>query len=88
MELIVILAACFTLLFIVEVFLGGTLPAPEPGGKNVGGRMNMGTFFGQALPLSLAGIGLPMSIQHGWAIWMVAGALLLHVVICRIMKAC
>jgi len=88
MELLVILAACFTLLFIVEVFLGGALPAPEPGCKHVGGRMKMGAFFGQALPLSVAGIGLPMSIQHGWAIWMVAGALILHVVVCRIMRAC
>lgn len=88
MELVVILAACFTLLFIVEVFLGGALPAPEHGCKNVGGRMKMGAFFGYALPLSFAGIGLPMSIQHGWAIWLVAGALVLHVVVCRILKAC
>lgn len=88
MELVIILAACFTLLFIVEVYLGGALPAPEVGCKSVGGRMKMGAFFGQALPLSLAGIGLPMSIQHGWAIWLVAGALVLHMLACRIMKAC
>jgi len=88
MELVVILAACFTLLFIVEVFLGGALPAPEPGCRTIRDRMKMGAFFGQALPLSFAGIGLPMSIQHGWAIWLVAGALVLHVVVCRIMKAC
>lgn len=88
MELVVILAACFTLLFIVEVFLGGALPAPEPGRKSIGGRMKMGAFFGQALPISLAGIGLPMSIQHGGAIWLVAAAIILHVVVCRIRKAC
>lgn len=88
MELVIILAACFTLLFIVEVFLGGALPVPEPARNGVEGRMKMGAFFGYALPLSFAGIGLPMSIQHGWAIWLVAGALIMHVLVCRIMKAC
>lgn len=88
MELIVILSVCFTLLFIVEVFLGGALPDPEPGAPTVHGRMRMDAFFGQALPLSAAGIGLPMSIQHTWAIALIAGAAVLHILVCRVMKAC
>lgn len=88
MELVLILAICFTLLFVVEVFLGGTVPAPEPGSPGLRGRMKMGAFFGQALPLSAAGIGLPMSIQHPWALWLVAGAAVLHILVCRVLKAC
>ncbi|MFP5220830.1 MAG: hypothetical protein ACLGSA_00935 [Acidobacteriota bacterium] len=88
MELIVILAACFTLLFVVEVFWGGTLPESEDGCSTARAPMKLGAFFGQALPLSAAGIGLPMSSQHGWAIWLVAGAAILHVLVCRIMRAC
>lgn len=88
MELVLILALCFTLLFVVEVFLGGAVPAPEPGSLALRGRMKMGAFFGQALPLSAAGIGLPMSIQHPWALWLVAGAAVLHILVCRVLKAC
>ncbi len=93
MALILILLACFSLLFIVEVFLGGALPdsfgeSHGPAGCRGMGRMKMGAFFGQALPLAAAGIGLPMSLQYPWAILLVAGAAVLHVVVCRILKAC
>jgi len=88
MELVLTLAVCFTLLFVVEVFLGGAVPAPEPGSPELRGRMKMGAFFGQALPLSAAGIGLPMSVQHPWALWLVAGAAVLHILVCRVLKAC
>ncbi|WP_243311276.1 hypothetical protein [Fundidesulfovibrio agrisoli] len=75
MVLILILAACFLLLYIVEVHLGGALPhpcAPE-------GPMISDAFFGQALPLAAAGIGLPMSFQHHWAILLVIGAAVLYI---------
>ena len=93
MELILILLLCFSALFVVEVFLGGALPDSVDtcqGGKGSRrmGRMKMGAFFGQALPLAAAGIGLPMSLQHPWAILLVAGAAVLYIVVCRIMKAC
>lgn len=88
MELILILALCFTLLFVVEVFLGGAVPAPEQESPALRRRMGMGAFFGQALPLSALGIGLPMSIQHPWALWLVAAAAVLHILVCRVVKAC
>jgi len=94
MELVIILALCFGLLFVVEVFLGGALPgeaqAPSPEGCPAPGRsrMGMGPFFGQALPLAATGIGLPMSLQHPWALLLVAGAGALYVVVCKVMKAC
>jgi hypothetical protein len=93
MELVLILLLCFSSLFIVEVFLGGALPDSfntcqgRKGSKRLG-RMKMGAFFGQALPLAAAGIGLPMSLQHPWAILLVVLAAVLYIVVCRIMKAC
>lgn len=93
MELVLVLLACFGLLFVVEVFLGGALPefldeSLGGGGRGRMGRMKMGAFFGQALPLAAAGIGLPMSLQHPWAVFLVAGAAALHIVVCRVLKAC
>lgn len=88
MELIAILALCLVVLFVVEVFFGGALPGQDPDAPILRGRLRMGEFFGQLLPLSLAGIALPMSIQHHWAVWLLLGAALLHVLVCRIMKAC
>ena len=88
MTLLAILVLCFVSLFVVEVFLGGALPgqasvcAPSPK------RLKMGEFFGLLLPLSLGGIALPMSIQHHWALWLVLAAALLHILVCRVMKAC
>jgi hypothetical protein len=93
MELILVLLLCFSSLFIVEVFLGGALPdsfekAPGEKASRRMGRMKMGAFFGQALPLAAVGIGLPMSLQHPWAILLVVLAAVLYIVVCRIMKAC
>jgi len=88
MQLVAILAVCFVMLFVVEVFLGGALPSQDPNSPSFHERLRMGEFFGQLLPLSVAGIALPMSIQHHWAIWLVLGAALLHVLVCRIMRAC
>lgn len=92
MELVLILVCCFALLFVVEVFLGGALPGEssiQAGCHGLKmGRMGMGQFFGQALPLAMAGIGLPMSLQHHWAILLVVLAGVSHLVACRIMKAC
>lgn len=92
MELVIILAACFALLFIVEVFLGGALPGADSANFNKPGkmrvRMRMGEFFGHALPLAAAGIGLPMSVQHPWAATLVVGAALMHIFVCRVLKAC
>lgn len=79
MALVVILALCFLLLFLVEVYLGGALPVSCA----LSGRLNMRAFFGQALPLAAAGIGLPMSFQHPWALLMVAGAAVLYVAMRR-----
>lgn len=88
MELLGLVAVCFTLLFTVEVFLGAALPedgyASAPGMR----RMPLGAFFGQALPMAAAGLGLPMSLQHPWAVWLVVGAVVLHVLVCRVLKAC
>ena len=92
MELLIILAACFVLLFIVEVFLGGAPPVPESGtGPDCGrrqGRLRMGEFFGYALPLASAAIGVPMSVQHPWAMALVAGAALMYIFVCRVLRAC
>ncbi|WP_243438579.1 hypothetical protein [Fundidesulfovibrio soli] len=74
MALILILSVCFLLLYIVEVHLGGALPHPcAPAGP-----MSNDAFFGQALPLAVAGIGLPMSFQHPWAVLLVIGAAALY----------
>ncbi len=92
MELLLILAACFVLLFIVEVFLGGAPPVPESGsGQNCGrprGRLRMGEFFGYALPLAATAIGVPMSVQPPWALALVAGAALMYMFVCRVLRAC
>ena len=74
MALILILAVCFLLLYIVEVHLGGAL-ADSCG---LDGPLSNDAFFGQALPLAAAGIGLPMSFQHHWAILLVIGAAVLY----------
>jgi len=75
MALLIILAFCFLALYIVEVHLGGALPHPcAPSGP-----LSNDAFFGQALPLAAAGIGLPMSFQHPWALLLVAGAAILYV---------
>jgi hypothetical protein len=92
MELIFILLLCFALLFVVEVFLGGALPGESPSRPGCPapgmGRMGMGQFFGQALPLAMAGIGLPMSLQHHWAVLLLFGAGVLYIMVCKVMKAC
>ena len=78
MALVIIVAICFLLLFVVEVFLGGTLPAGEASERPA--RLGLGEFFGQTPPLSAAGIGLPMSARHPWAVCLVTVAVVLHVV--------
>ncbi len=88
MEFVAVLVACFALLFIFEVVLGG-LPADFEAGEALpAATLRPGDFFGRLMPLSLAVIGLPMSMQHAWALWLVAAAAVLHLVVCRCMKAC
>jgi len=87
MFLVLTLAVCFSLLFLVEVFLGG--PLPVSGGEGLRfGRMPVGEFFGQALPLAAVGIGIPMSPQYPWALALVGAGVALHVLVCRMMRAC
>ena len=78
MQLMLIILACFLLLFIVEVFLGGALPGREDGSPGLRGRLPAREFFGYALPIAAAGLGIPMSFQHPWALLLVAGAVVLH----------
>jgi len=70
--------ACFLLLFVVEVFLGGALPGREDGSQGLRGRLPAREFFGHALPIAAAGLGVPMSFQHPWALLLVVVAVALH----------
>ncbi len=88
MILLSILGLCFVSLFVVEVFLGGALPSHTSDCAPLRKRLKVGEFFGLLLPLSLGGIALPMSIQHHWALWLVLAAGILHILVCRVMKAC
>lgn len=78
MQLLFIILACFLMLFIVEVFLGGALPGREDGSQGLRGRLPAREFLGCALPIAAAGLGIPMSFQHPWALLLVVLAAALH----------
>ncbi|GFK94696.1 hypothetical protein NNJEOMEG_02543 [Fundidesulfovibrio magnetotacticus] len=76
MELLAVIVIAYVMLYLVEVYLGGTLPCPTEGAR-LCQRLPKREFFGRVLPLAAAGLGIPLSFAHPWAILLVVGAAVL-----------
>ncbi len=88
MVLVMVIAACFAMLFVVEVLLGapeGFFRAEVPAGGRPSATEKTGVrdFFGRALPIAAAGVGLPMSLQHPWAVLLVLAVPVLYLTLGR-----
>lgn len=86
MELAFLIVACVAVLFVVDVFLGGTVPGAGSGPAPM--PLPAKEFFGRLLPLALLGIGLPLSVQHVFGVWLIACAVVLFLVFLRSTRSC